>query len=157
MAEVDDKNETTGDAGAETETAGDKSARIGSSHGEQGKWVEKSGYARDINAISEPGGDSREVRGGAASKSRHPSRNLSARAQGFGIGGGYERPYRKEKPKPSDASEDMYGPLPPGGYYGTGVGARPFERGQAGFSEEMAWYRSQYGEATSGYEKKRKK
>ena len=138
------------------ETANDKSARIGSSHGEAGKWVEKSGYARDINAISEPGGSSEEVRGGAALRSRHPSRNLSARAKGFGIGGGYERPYRKEKPKPADTNE-MYGPLPPGGYYGTGVGARPFERGQAGFSEEMAWYRSQYGEATSGYEKRRKK
>ena len=70
------------------ETAADKSARLGSSHGEAGKWVEKSGYARDINAIAEPGGSSEAVRGGAALKSRHPSRNLTARAKGFGIGGG---------------------------------------------------------------------
>ena len=156
MTEEDEANETLKAEGdIIKETASDKSARIGSSHGEAGKWVEKSGYARDINTIREPGGSSQEVRGGAGSRSRHPSRNLSARAKGFGIGGGYERPYRKEKSKPSDASE-MYGPLPPGGYYGTGIGARPFERGQAGFSEEIAWYRNQYGEATSGYQKRKR-
>ena len=137
------------------ETAADKSARIGRSHGEAGKWVEKSGYARDINAISQPGASAEAVRGGAALKSRHPSRHLSARAKGFGIGGGYERPYRKEKQKPSDSNE-MYGPLPPGGYYGTGVGARPFERGEAGFSGEIDWYRTQYGETTVGYQKRKK-
>ncbi|MFL6214270.1 MAG: hypothetical protein ACJ74J_10315 [Blastocatellia bacterium] len=157
MAEVDEKSETLKAEGdVIKETASDKSARIGSSHGEAGKWVEKSGYARDINAINEPGGSSEEVRGGAAFQSRHPSRNLSARAKGFGIGGGYERPYRKEKPKPSDASQEMYGPLPPGGYYGTGIGARLFERGEAGFSDEIDWYRTQYGEATSGYRKREK-
>jgi len=156
MAEGEKTNETLKTEGdLIKETAGDKSARIGSSHGEAGKWVEKSGYARDINAISQPGGSSEEVRGGAALKSRHPSRNLSARAKGFGIGGGYERPYRKEKRKPSDSME-MYGPLPPGGYYGTGVGARPFERGEAGFSEEINWYRTQYGETTAGYQKRKK-
>lgn len=91
-----------------------------------------------------------------ATRPRHPSRNLSARAKGFGIGGGYERPYRKEKRQPADASSEMYGPLPPAGYYGTGTAARPFERGEAGFADEMAWYRSQYGELTSGYEKRKK-
>jgi hypothetical protein len=158
MEEGKEKSEAsgTGDV-APTETAGDKSARIGSAHGEQGKWVEKSGYARDINAINEPGGDSHTVRGGAASQTRHPSRNLSARAKGYGIGGGYERPYRKEKPKPADPDREMYGPLPPGGYYGSGSGSRPFVRGEAGFVDEMAWYRSQYGESTSGYEKRKKK
>jgi len=138
------------------ETAGDQRTRLGSNHGEAGKWVEKSGYARDINAISEPGGSSREVRGGAASRQPHPSRNLSARAKGYGIGGGYERPYRKEKSRPAEASGELYGPMPPGGYYGTGVGARPFERGRAGFEDEINWYRSQYGETTSGYEKRKK-
>jgi hypothetical protein len=141
---------------ARAETTGDKTTRLGSTHGEQGKWVETSGYAHDINAMSMPGGSSRDVRGGAAGVTPHPSRNLSARAKGFGIGGGYERPYRKEKPKPADASSEMYGPLPPGGYYGTGLGARPFERGEAGFDDEMAWYRSQYGESTSGYVKRKK-
>src|ERR1044071_1617192 len=102
MAEEDKTNDTSkAERDLVTETASDKSARIGSSHGEAGKWVEKSGYARDINAVSQPGGSSEEVRGGAALKSRHPSRNLSARAKGFGIGGGYERPYRKERPKPA--------------------------------------------------------
>ena len=156
MAEGKEKNpQVSGASDEPAEMAGDKATRLGSAHGEQGKWVEKSGYARDINAMAEPGGDSREVRGGASSKSRHPSRNLSARVKGFGIGGGYERPYRKAKPKPADSSE-MYGPLPPGGYYGTGTGARPFERGEAGFDNEIAWYRSQYGENTSGYEKRKK-
>ena len=157
MEEGKEKTETS-DAveAAPAETAGDKAARIGSAHGVEGKWVEKSGYARDINAINEPGGSSREVRGGAARQTRHPSRNLSARAKGYGIGGGYERPYRKEKSKPADSNSEMYGPLPPGGYYGSGSGARPFVRGEAGFAEEIAWYRSQYGESTSGYEKRKK-
>ena len=157
MAEGREQKQGVGGASdVQAEAASDKATRLGSAHGEQSKWVEKSGYARDINAISAPGGSSREVRGGAAGNSRHPSRHLSARARGFGIGGGYERPYRKEKPKPADSSGEMYGPLPPGGYYGTGTGARPFERGQAGFDDEMAWYRSQYGENTSGYEKRKK-
>jgi hypothetical protein len=155
MAEEDQKELSKAESDVIKEMASDKTTRIGSSHGEAGKWEEKSGYARDINAMSAPGGSSQEVRGGAARQSAHPSRNLSARAKGFGIGGGYERPYRKVKAKPADASE-MYGPLPPGGYYGTGIGARPFERGQAGFSEEIAWYRTQYGEATSGYPKRKK-
>jgi hypothetical protein len=157
MAEGKEKNERVSGASDEkAETTDDKATRLGSAHGEQGKWVEKSGYAHDINMINEPGGSSREVRGGASSNSRHPSRNLSARANGFGIGAGYERPYRKEKPKPADASGEMYGPMPPGGYYGTGTGARPFERGEAGFDDEMAWYGPQYGESTSGYEKRKK-
>ena len=155
MAEEDKQAALKTESDVIKETAGDKSTRLGSSHGEAGKWVEKSGYAHDINAMNAPGGSSQEVRGGAAHQSAHPSRNLLARAKGFGIGGGYERPYRKEKAKPADAGE-MYGPLPPGGYYGTGIGARPFERGQAGFSEEIAWYRAQYGEATSGYDKRSK-
>ena len=157
MAEETGKDEKSSAAAeAAKETAGDQRTRLGSAHGEQSKWVEKSGYAHDINVASAPGGSSREVRGGAANSLRHPSRNLSARARGYGIGGGYERPYRKEKPKPADASGEMYGPLPPAGYYGTGTAARPFERGQAGFADEMGWYRLQYGERTSGYEKRQK-
>lgn len=109
----------------------------------------------DQNAASLPGG-SRRIIQAKADNLRHPSRNLSARAKGFGIGGGYERPYRKVKPDAADSSREMYGPLPPAGYYGTGTAARPFERGQAGFADEMLWYRSQYGETTSGYEKRKK-
>jgi hypothetical protein len=156
---ADEKQKDQGVSGVPddlTQTSGDKVTRIGSAHGEQGKWVEKSGYARDINAMDSPGGSPDDARGGAARSLRHPSRNLSARAKGFGIGGGYERPYRKERPKPADTGGAMYGPLPPGGYYGTGTGARPFERGQARFDDEMEWYGSQYGESTSGYEKRKK-
>ena len=91
---------------------------------------------------------------GGKSVGGHPSRNLLARSRGFGIGGGYERPYRREKPKPAD-SDNMYGPLPHAGYYGAGADSRPFKRGQAGFSDELSWYRSQYGEKTSGYEKRK--
>ena len=102
---------------------------------------------------SKPAGDLGS-RGSVSSDSvgRHPSRSLVARARGFGIGGGYERPYRKEKPKPAD-SDKMYGPLPHAGYYGAGAGSGPFKRGQAGFSDELSWYRSQYGEKTSGHDK----
>ena len=88
------------------------------------------------------------------SSKRHPSKSLPARNRGFGIGGGYERPYRKEKSKPAD-SDRVYGPLPHSGYYGAGSAERPFKAGQAGFSEEISWYRSQYGENTSGYGKRK--
>jgi len=80
---------------------------------------------------------------------RHPAVNLESRARGFGIGGGYERPYRKSAAKPQQSSEESYGPLPPSGYYGTGLASRPFKPGQATFDNEMGWYRSQYGETTS--------
>lgn len=78
----------------------------------------------------------------------HPSRNLEPRARGYGIGGGYEAPIRKRS-KPSDQQNESYGPLPHSGYYGAGSGAERFERGQAGFNRELAWYGPQYGERTS--------
>lgn len=136
----------------------DKSLRIGSSHGADTVVDERAGYARDITQEghqSDASGDVR-TRGSGLSDAprRHPSKSLEARHRGFGIGGGYERPYRKEKPKPAD-SDRMYGPLPHAGYYGDGTGAGPFKRGQAGFSYELSWYRSQYGEKTSGYDKKK--
>ena len=58
--------------------------------------------------------------------------------------------------RPFGASQRMYGPLPHAGYYGAGAGPRPFKKGQAGFSNELSWYRLQYGEKTSGYEKRKK-
>lgn len=90
-----------------------------------------------------------------SSPAKHPSKSLPARARGFGIGGGYERPYRKEKPKSGD-SDNLYGPMPHAGYYGTGGETKPFKKGQAGFAEELNWYRTQYGENTSGYEKRKR-
>lgn len=82
----------------------------------------------------------------------HPSRSLSSRAQGYGIAAGYERPYRKRTAEPHVRQKDEYGPIPDSGYYGSGDSARPFRRGQAGYSGELLWYPPQYGEQTSGYE-----
>ncbi|MEK6301103.1 MAG: hypothetical protein AABO41_10310 [Acidobacteriota bacterium] len=95
--------------------------------------------------------------GGVASKDRsssgpHPSRNLHSRAQGYGVAAGYEKPYLPRTAKPAVAKPDEYGPLPHSGYYGAGDSARPFKRGQAGYSEELLWYPAQYGEKTSGFE-----
>jgi hypothetical protein len=139
----------------------DKSLRIGSAHGEQTDEDEKAGYARDIAP------EGQELERGRAARTRgaglsgavkgHPSRNLQSRSGGFGIGGGYERPYRKENSKKSENEEGLYGPLPHAGYYGSGTADRPFKKGQAGFAEELPWYRLQYGERTSGYENVKKK
>lgn len=81
-------------------------------------------------------------------ETQHPSRNLEPRARGYGIGGGYEKPYRK-RTAPADEHPEIYGPLPHSGYYGSGVGAERFSRGQAGFNDELSWYGPQYGEKTS--------
>jgi hypothetical protein len=137
----------------------DKSLRIGSAHGADTDIDEKVGYARDISGDvrDRDSGINSRVGGSASADAsgRHPSRSLPSRSGGFGIGGGYEKPYRKEKSKPAD-SKGMYGPIPHSGYYGAGAGARPFKKDQASFSEELDWYRLQYGESTSGYEKRKK-
>jgi hypothetical protein len=137
----------------------DKSLRIGSSHGDDTSVDEKLGYARDIAPEGERQEEGRDIRtqgSGLSEPAReHPSRSLESRSVGYGIGGGYERPYRKDKTKPADGKR-MYGPLPHAGYYGSGAGIRPFERGQAGFTDELGWYGSQYGEQTSGYQKQKK-
>jgi hypothetical protein len=155
-----------GDPVNEGATAGstlenDKSLRIGSSHGEGTDADERSGYARDIAPEGqgvEAGRESRVRGAGLSGGARsHPSRNLRSRSCGFGIGGGYERPYRKERPKTSDNDEGLYSPLPHAGYYGTGKSTRPFKSGQAGFADELSWYRAQYGENTSGYDKNKTK
>lgn len=133
----------------------DKGLRIGSTHGDATAGDEKTGYARDIGQGSKTETTSREARtkgsGLTGYAKKHPSRSLKARGQGFGIGGGYEKPYRKGKLKQADSEKELYGPLPHSGYYGTGVGARPFKRGQASFTEELSWYESQYGERTTDY------
>jgi hypothetical protein len=83
----------------------------------------------------------------------HPSRSLVSRSKGYGIGGGYERPYRKGVPPADNRQSETYGPVPHSGYYGAGAGAERFERGQAGFANEVGWYGAQYGERTSGRSK----
>ena len=85
---------------------------------------------------------------GRISTTPHPSRNLEPRARGYGIGGGYEKPYRKRR-APAD-SRESYGPVPHSGYYGVGAESDRFERGTAGFNKELSWYTAQYGEKTSG-------
>jgi hypothetical protein len=134
----------------------DKALRIGSSHGKDTEADEKTGYARDITPDGRAVVTGREARsrgGGLSGTAKgHPSKNLDSRSKGFGIGGGYERPYRKAKPKRSENESGLYGPLPHSGYYGSGSGARPFKKGQAGFTDELSWYEAQYGEITSGFE-----
>ena len=82
----------------------------------------------------------------------HPSRSLGPRAKGYGIGGGYERPYTRDRSGKRDSRRGLYGPLPHSGYYGSGTANRPFKTGQASFSDELEWYRKQYGERTSGFD-----
>jgi hypothetical protein len=155
------RSEAVKEGETESVLESDKSLRIGSSHGENTDVDETTGYARDIAPEGQAVVTGREARTRGAGLSGqtkgHPSRNLGSRARGFGIGGGYERPYRKERAKTADSDEGLYGPLPHSGYYGSGVGERPFKRGQAGFTDELSWYRSQYGEKTSGYDKPKTK
>lgn len=84
--------------------------------------------------------------------SSHPSRSLASRSKGYGIGGGYERAYRKGS-QAQNQRRELYGPIPHSGYYGAGAGVERFERGQAGYQNELAWYGSQYGDRTSGQPK----
>jgi hypothetical protein len=81
---------------------------------------------------------------------KHPSIDLGRRSQGFGIGGGYERPYAKNKGqgKPS-ATILRYGPIPHSGYYGSTDEGLRFKVGQAGFKSELDLYKAQYGDKTS--------
>ncbi|GEM_PF-3490847 len=87
---------------------------------------------------------------------KHPSRNLEVRSHGFGVAAGYERNYHKED-KPLEREKDIYGPIPHGGYYGAGIGLQPFKKKEATFSDELAWYKTQYGEKTTQYEEAAKK
>ena len=139
----------------------DAALRIGATHGDDTDEDERHGYARDIaqDGIVKVRGEQARVAGSGLSytSKQHPSRRLELRSQGYGIGGGYERPYRKERAKKADADEGLYGPLPHSGYYGAGEAARPFKAGQATFQNELSWYEKQYGESTSGYEKSKKK
>jgi hypothetical protein len=82
----------------------------------------------------------------------HPSKSLVARQKGFGIAAGIEKPYEKIILIESDDKEavnEQYAAIPHSGYYGVGLGARPFKKGQASFNEELGWYKSQYGEVTN--------
>ena len=85
----------------------------------------------------------------------HPSRRLEMRTGGYGIAAGYEKPYRRPKGDEKKDKDESYGPIPHSGYYGAGEALRPFKFGQAGFDNELEWYRNQYGKETSGFAKKK--
>jgi hypothetical protein len=126
-------------------------------HGAETQGDEKTGYARKISTNEEgPSGLASRTRGAgiAETSTLHPSKSLQTRSRGYGIGGGYERPYKREKPRRGDSRRLLYGPIPHAGYYGAGEAMRPFKEGQATFGEEeLSWYQKQYGEQTSGFEK----
>jgi len=85
---------------------------------------------------------------------KHPSRSLAARKNGFGIGGGYEHPYKRKEGARSDNKIKLYGPIAEGGHFVSGDAGQRFTIGQAGFNEEQSLYESQFGERTSGYKEK---
>jgi hypothetical protein len=85
----------------------------------------------------------------------HPSRTLEMRSGGYGIAAGYEKPYKRARREQNSGKDESYGPIPHSGYYGAGEALRPFKFGEAGFDEELEWYRNQYGKETSGYRKKK--
>lgn len=82
----------------------------------------------------------------------HPSRSLAARRKGFGIGGGYERPYKEKEPARSDNKAGLYGAIAEGGIFTSGNAEQRFAIGQAGFRNEQSLYKDQFGEQTSGSE-----
>jgi hypothetical protein len=80
----------------------------------------------------------------------HPLRSLDLRRAGYGVGGGYERAYRKKVKEKVDDRKGSYGPIPHAGYYGGDIQHQRFRVGQATFENELAWYKKQFGEETSG-------
>lgn len=90
----------------------------------------------------------------SATKPNHPSRSLEARSTGFGIGGGYERPYRKKEKSRADSAKGLYGAIAQTGLYGGDKKAQRFQEGEAGFKEELEWYPKQFGEKTAEKVKK---
>jgi hypothetical protein len=82
----------------------------------------------------------------------HPSRSLTARRNGFGIGGGYEHPYRQKETARADNKAAQYGAIAEGGKFASGEADQRFAIGQAGFKDEQSLYKNQFGEETSGSE-----
>jgi hypothetical protein len=82
-------------------------------------------------------------------KMNHPFKDLEARRNGFGIAAGIEKPYKIGSQNNQEVDEEAYASIPHSGYYGVGLGDRPFKRGQAGFESEINWYKNQFGEVTS--------
>src|SRR5215813_13041367 len=88
---------------------------------------------------------------------QHPSQSLAARKRGFGIGGGYERPYKQRESARSDNQTGPYGAIAEGGFFSSGNADQRFAIGQAGFKNELPLYKKQFGEQTSGWSGSRSK
>jgi hypothetical protein len=84
----------------------------------------------------------------------HPSKDYEVRADGFGIAAGIEKPYKGTQKEGLVDAIELYSPIPHSGYYGVGLGIRPFKKGQASFNDEIDWYKKQYGESTQGTKEK---
>ena len=98
-----------------------------------------------------PGGDlmSSENPSQKGSK-KHPAWSLEERKDGFGIGGAFERPYRRPPAGRTDSHKGLYGPIPHAGYYGANDSRQRFGVGQATYKEEIALLERQWVEKTSG-------
>jgi hypothetical protein len=84
---------------------------------------------------------------------KHPAWSLEERKDGFGIGGGFERPYRRASGGRTDSRKGLYGPVPHAGYYGANAPEQRFSVGQATYKEEIELYKRQWVEKTSGFDK----
>ena len=85
-----------------------------------------------------------------SNSTEHPSKDYKVRSEGFGIAAGIEKPYKGTQIEGLVDARELYSPIPHSGYYGVGLGTRPFKEGQASFNDEMDWYKKQYGESTQG-------
>ena len=160
MAEDKKNRFETGEpaTGSDAEDAG---SRIGSTHGAETGETEKSGYAREIGESASSQAESnraaRTRNSGLTVAGRvHPSRRLELRAKGYGIGGGYERPYRKDKSKPSDDRRELYGPMPHSGILWHGKQRETFQaRGRRASTKRLAGTASNTGKRRADIKRRR--
>jgi hypothetical protein len=81
------------------------------------------------------------------SEEKHPSKSLGIRGKGFGIASGFEKLYVKSNDE-EVKNNDIFSAIPHSGYFGSGIGLRPFKRLEATFGNELDWYEKQYCEKT---------
>jgi hypothetical protein len=126
-----------------------------SESGDQNRQPAKTSLTSETGARTSVMGDDFVSSAPQSEAAKHPAWSLEQRKQGFGIGGGYERPYRARATGRTDCRTGLYGPIPHAGYYGANDPARRFSLGQATYRDEISWYRRQFGEKTSGSEDSR--
>jgi len=108
---------------------------------------------RDIPTAGDgclPGGDLLTSENPSLKAKKHPVWSLEERKDGFGIGGAFERPYRRAPAGRTDSRKGLYGPIPHAGYYGANDSRQRFGVGQATYKEEIALLERQWVEKTSG-------